>query len=105
MSIKMHVLYSHLEVFKSNMGSYSEEQGERFHQDLQNFERRYQRPPKLYERTEEDDRNEKLAIQNANDLPKASRYKVTNKAAVDNFYAQIMNQLTEDQVRRANLRK
>ena len=41
MSIKMHVFHSHLEVFKSNMGSYSEEQGERFHQDLQNFEKRY----------------------------------------------------------------
>lgn len=42
MSLKLHVLHSHLEVFKSNMGAYSEEQGERFHQDIQQFERRYQ---------------------------------------------------------------
>ena len=42
MSIKLHVFHSHLEAFKSNMGAYSEEQGERFHQDLQHFEKRYQ---------------------------------------------------------------
>jgi len=42
MSIKLHVLHSHLEVFKSNTGAYYEEQGERFHQDLQDFEKRYQ---------------------------------------------------------------
>lgn len=42
MSLKLHVLHSHLNVFKSHMGAYSEEQGERFHQDLQLFERRYQ---------------------------------------------------------------
>lgn len=42
MSLKVHVLHSHLEVFKSNMGAYSEEQGERFHQDVQEFEKRYQ---------------------------------------------------------------
>jgi len=42
MSLKLHVLHSHLAVFKSNMGQYSEEQGERFHQDVRELERRYQ---------------------------------------------------------------
>ena len=32
----------HLDQFKENTGAYSEEQGERFHQDLMDFERRYQ---------------------------------------------------------------
>lgn len=43
MSLKVHILDSHLESFKGNMGPYSEEQGERFHQDLMDFEYRYQR--------------------------------------------------------------
>ena len=42
MSLKMHMLHSHLDKFKDNMGTYSEEQGERFHQDIMEFERRYQ---------------------------------------------------------------
>ena len=42
MSLKLHVLHSHLEVFKSNMGAYFEEQGERFHQDVKEFDKRYQ---------------------------------------------------------------
>lgn len=42
MSLKMHMLHSHLDKFKDNMGAYSEEQGERFHQDIMEFERRYQ---------------------------------------------------------------
>ena len=42
MSLKLHVLHSHLEVFKSNMVAYSEEQGERFHQDVLQMEKRYQ---------------------------------------------------------------
>ena len=42
MSLKLHMLASHLNKFKSNMGAYSEEQGERFHQDIKNFERRFQ---------------------------------------------------------------
>lgn len=42
MSLKVHILDAHLESFKENMGAYSEEQGERFHQDMQLFERRYQ---------------------------------------------------------------
>ncbi len=42
MSLKLHVLHWDLDVFKAHMGAYSEEQGERFHQDLHFFERRYQ---------------------------------------------------------------
>jgi len=42
MSQKLHVLHSHLNVFKGKMGDYSEEQGESFHQDLKDFERRNQ---------------------------------------------------------------
>ncbi|KAL6478203.1 hypothetical protein MHYP_G00140380 [Metynnis hypsauchen] len=42
MSLKIHILDAHLDKFKENMGAYSEEQGERFHQDIMNFERRYQ---------------------------------------------------------------
>jgi hypothetical protein len=42
MSLKVHMLDAHLDKFKDNMGAYSEEQGERFHQDIQEFERRYQ---------------------------------------------------------------
>ncbi|XP_051168324.1 uncharacterized protein LOC127286076 [Leptopilina boulardi] len=42
MSIKLHYLDSHRDQFPENLGDYSEEQGERFHQDLKEFERRYQ---------------------------------------------------------------
>lgn len=42
MSLKLHMLHSHLNFFKSNMGDYSEEHGERFHQDVMDFEKRYQ---------------------------------------------------------------
>jgi len=42
MSIKMHFLYSHLDKFPENLGDVSEEQGERFHQDIKEMERRYQ---------------------------------------------------------------
>ena len=42
MSLKLHMLDAHLEKFKDNMGDYSEEQGERFHQDVKEVERRYQ---------------------------------------------------------------
>lgn len=41
MSLKLHVLHAHLDHFKSNMGDYSEEHGERFHQDIRSFEERY----------------------------------------------------------------
>ena len=43
MSLKVHFLDAHLDKFKENMGAYSEEQGERFHQDILDFERRYQK--------------------------------------------------------------
>lgn len=42
MSVKMHFLNSHLDYFPANLGDYSEEQGERFHQDICEMERRYQ---------------------------------------------------------------
>ncbi|GBO16541.1 hypothetical protein AVEN_150121-1 [Araneus ventricosus] len=42
MSIKIHFLHSHLEYFPDNLGKMSDEQGERFHQDIKEMERRYQ---------------------------------------------------------------
>ena len=42
MSIKMHYLFSHTSRFPANQGSMSDEQGERFHQDLKEMETRYQ---------------------------------------------------------------
>jgi len=42
MSLKVHILDAHLHSFKENMSAYFEEQGERFHQDIQYFERHYQ---------------------------------------------------------------
>ncbi|KYN14472.1 hypothetical protein ALC57_13323 [Trachymyrmex cornetzi] len=42
MSLKLHFLNSHLSFFPQNLGDVSEEQGERFHQDIKNMERRYQ---------------------------------------------------------------
>ena len=42
MSIKVHHLHSHLEFFPANLGHMSEEQGERFHQDIKKMETRYQ---------------------------------------------------------------
>jgi len=42
MSIKLHFLHSHLEKFPSNPGAVSDEQGERFHQDLMTMEHRHQ---------------------------------------------------------------
>ena len=41
-SLKVHMLDSHLDHFQHNVGAYSEEIGERFHQDILDFERRYQ---------------------------------------------------------------
>ena len=38
----MHFLQSHLDYFPENCGNYSEEQGERFHQDIKMMETRYQ---------------------------------------------------------------
>jgi hypothetical protein len=42
MSLKLHVLYSHLDFFSDNMGDISEEHGERSHQDIAVMEKRYQ---------------------------------------------------------------
>ena len=42
MSIKVHILDAHLDKFKENTKAYLEEQGERFHPDILDFERRYQ---------------------------------------------------------------
>ena len=42
MSIKVHFLHSHLSEFPDNCGAVSDEQGERFHQDLKVIEKRYQ---------------------------------------------------------------
>jgi hypothetical protein len=38
MSLKLHFLASHLDYFPPNLGAVSEEQGERFHQDLKDIE-------------------------------------------------------------------
>ena len=42
MSLKLHFLASHLDYFPPNLGAVSEEQGERFHQDMKDVEWRYQ---------------------------------------------------------------
>ena len=39
---KMHYLFSHMDRFPEKLGSMSDEQGERFHQDLKEMETRYQ---------------------------------------------------------------
>ena len=42
MSVKLHNLFSHMDWFPENLGSMSDKQGERFHQDLKEMETRYQ---------------------------------------------------------------
>ena len=42
MSVKVHILHSHVDYFPENLGAVSEEQGERFHQDIKIIETRYQ---------------------------------------------------------------
>jgi len=42
MSIKLHVLLSHLDKLPSNPGAVSDEQGERFHQDVITMKHHYQ---------------------------------------------------------------
>lgn len=42
MSIKLYILDSHLDYFHENLGGFSEELGERFHQDITTTETRYQ---------------------------------------------------------------
>ena len=41
MSVKLHFLPSYLDKFPENLGDVSDEQGERFHQDLKTMEERY----------------------------------------------------------------
>ena len=41
MSVKLHFLCSHLDFLQKNLGDFSEEQGERFHQDIEPMEKRY----------------------------------------------------------------
>ncbi|GBN47835.1 hypothetical protein AVEN_80670-1 [Araneus ventricosus] len=41
MSLKLHVLDSHLNFFPQNLGAISDEHGERFHQDISMFEKRF----------------------------------------------------------------
>ena len=42
MNLKIHFLNSHLDRFLENLADFSEEQGERFHQDIRTIEERYQ---------------------------------------------------------------
>ena len=42
MSLKIHLLDSHLDFFPDNLGAVSDEHGERFHQDISVMESRYQ---------------------------------------------------------------
>lgn len=42
MSLKIHLLDAHLDFFPENLGDVSDEQGERFHQDIARIERMYQ---------------------------------------------------------------
>jgi len=41
-SLKMHMLHSHLDFFPNNSGMVSDEHGERFHQEIATMEKRYQ---------------------------------------------------------------
>ncbi|XP_017464596.1 PREDICTED: uncharacterized protein LOC108357999 [Rhagoletis zephyria] len=41
-SLKMHLLNSHLDFFPPNLGAESDEQGERFHQGIATIEKRYE---------------------------------------------------------------
>ena len=36
-SVKVHFLHDHLGYFPENLGTFSEERGERFHQDIKKF--------------------------------------------------------------------
>ena len=41
MSLKIHFLDSHLDLFPDNLGAVSDKHGERFHQDISALEKRY----------------------------------------------------------------
>ncbi|CAK1541442.1 unnamed protein product [Leptosia nina] len=40
--LKVHFLHCHLDYFPGNLGDVSQKQGERFHQDIKEMEKRYQ---------------------------------------------------------------
>jgi hypothetical protein len=42
MNLKINFLHSHLDFFPKHLGAVSEEQGELFHQDIKEMDRRYQ---------------------------------------------------------------
>ncbi|UYV82671.1 hypothetical protein LAZ67_22000476 [Cordylochernes scorpioides] len=42
MSLKIHFLHKHIDLFPENIGAVSDEHGERFHQDISSMEKRYQ---------------------------------------------------------------
>ena len=42
MSVKIHFLESHLDLFPENLGEVTDEHGERFHQDIMAKEKQYQ---------------------------------------------------------------
>lgn len=41
MSLKIHIMHSHLNFFPENLGAVSDEHGERFHQEIAELEKRY----------------------------------------------------------------
>lgn len=41
MSLKLHFLHNHLDFFPPNMGDFSDEHGERFHQDIAIIQKRF----------------------------------------------------------------
>ena len=41
MSLKVHVLHSHLDFFAENLGDVNDQNGERFHQNISVIERRF----------------------------------------------------------------
>lgn len=47
MSIKIHFLHSHIDFFPNNLGHFSDEQGERFHQEISKMEKRFEGKNKI----------------------------------------------------------
>ncbi|UYV83317.1 hypothetical protein LAZ67_23000493 [Cordylochernes scorpioides] len=60
MSLKIHFLHSHLDLFPDNLGAVSDEHGERFHQDISSMEKRYQESVKVDRMTEDKQRMTKV---------------------------------------------
>lgn len=46
-SIKIHFLHSHLDFFPDNLGQFSDEQGEHFHQEMATIEKRFEGKNKI----------------------------------------------------------